>query len=782
MRVTDRVLSPIVAVGLTVLALTCAPATAQVGFDEPDINTEPGAPGGPVEGGRLVDDSGREIRPSSGLVRRRRAARMDSFVVRFSASQAPRRDHPSINEIGALETQLAVRNGMVVTADEARAGDRLFTAPLTEIGDQGTAISREALEQIGTEIRDWLFEQGFLARVEPAIPPGAELSAAPVALDVLIDVGPYPVGELRARFLEEHPEHPTIEELFQTEVVLSLAPGGWIAEDPRFETRRIAIRDLTKLESTDFYFSALLAVNEAIRDALLDRGLIGVLVAADPNAIRLRDLEDNRPIDDDSLNLVIFTGVVREVRTLAFGARVGDEVRENNPVHDRIKERSPLRVWDGEGERHDLLRRDELDEYLLRLNRTTGRRVDAAISPADERGAQLDFLISERQPVLAYVQVSNTGTESTDEIRYRAGLNITQIANTDDVLTLDYITAGFDDSRAVISTYESRFFNADRLRWRVDGNYSEFKASDVGLANENFEGESYAIGAELIWNFFQDGDLFLDAFAGARFQHVDVENVGLGVQGDSDFLIPRVGLRVERDRKTTRSFGTVYVETNLPGTGGTEDPNELSRLGRLFVDDEWFVVKWNLSHSFYLEPLLNRESWSDLQTPSTSTLAHEIMLGVRGQYAPDHRLIPQEQQVAGGLHTVRGYPESEAAGDSVYIGSIEYRFHLPKSFAYREDAGTLFGSPFRWRPQEPFGEADWDLVLKGFVDAGRTENTERLPFESDETLVGAGVGAEFSFRRRFTARVDWGFAMEDTEDKSVESGDNEIHFSVTALF
>ncbi|MFG0304808.1 MAG: hypothetical protein ACF8Q5_01200 [Phycisphaerales bacterium JB040] len=782
MRVTDRVLTPCVAAVLAALSLACAPALGQVGFDEPEVDTDPAAPGDPVEGGRLVDDSGREIRPSSGLVRRRQAARMDSFVVRYSESQAPRRDHPSINDIAALETRLAVRNGMVVTIDESRAGDRLITVPMSEIGEQGTAISRAALEQMGTQIRDWLYEQGFLARVEPSVPPGAELAASPVALDVLIDVGPYPVGELTARYLEEHPDHPPIEELFRTEVVLSLAPGGWIAEDTRFETRRVPIGQLTNLETTDFYFSALLAVNEAIRDALLDRGLIGVLVAADPNAIRLRDLEDNRPVDDDSLDLVIFTGVVREVRTLAFGARVGDEVRENNPVHERIKERSPLRVWDGEGERNDLLRRDELDEYLLRLNRVTGRRVDAAISPADRGGAQLDFLISERQPVLAYVQVSNTGTESTDEIRYRAGLNITQLANTDDVLTLDYITAGFDESQAVISTYESRFFGADTLRWRIDGNYSEFTASDVGLAEENFEGESYALGAELIWNFYQDGDLFLDAFAGARFQHVDVENVGIGVQGDSDFLIPRLGVRVERDRKTARTFGTVFVETNLPGTAGTEDADELSRLGRLFVDDDWFVAKWNVSHSFYLEPILNRESWSDLQTPSSSTLAHEIALGIRGQYAPDDRLIPQEQQVAGGLYTVRGYPESESAGDTVYIGSVEYRFHVPKSLAYSEDAGSLFGSPFRWRPQEPFGEADWDLVLKGFLDAGRTENTDRLPFESDETLVGAGVGVEFSFRRRFTARVDWGFALEETEDGSVESGDNEVHFSVTALF
>ncbi|MFT5423222.1 MAG: hemolysin activation/secretion protein [Phycisphaerales bacterium] len=784
MRFADRALSRgwlCVAAAFSV-GLAASPVVAQVGFDEPPVEADAIGDGREVEGGRIVDDTGRVIEPSGGQVRRRQASRMSSLVVRYSDSQAFRPGFPSIEDVAKLEIMLAVRRGLILAPEEASAGTETFTTSLSEVGSHGTAISRKAMEAMGLVIRDWLYEGGLVAKVAPAIPPGADARALDLAVEVLIDVGTYPVGSLSAAYLEEHPAHPTMAELFETEVELSRAPEGWVAADDRFVTRRIALSDLTNLETNEFYASALLAINVALRDALLQRGLIGVLVVTDPEAINLRTLTDERSPDDDSLKLVIFTGVVREVRTLAFGGRIGDNERENNPMHRRIVENSPLQVWDNQSERHDLLRRDELDEFLLRLNRFTGRRVDAAISPAEDRGAQLDFLVSERQQTLGYVQVANTGTKSTDEIRYRAGLNITQLANMDDVLTLDYITAGFDASKAVISTYEARVPGTERLRWKLDGNFSEFTASDVGLAGESFEGESYAVGGELIYNFYQHRDFFVDAFVGARFQHVKVENVGLGLTGESDFMIPRVGVRFERDRKAVTTYGAVWVEGNLPDLGGTEDKNQLATLGRLFVDEDWFVAKWNLSHSFYLEPLVNRANWVDLQTPSSSTLAHEIALGIRGQYSPDHRLIPQEQQVAGGLYTVRGYPESVAAGDSVYIASAEYRFHLPKSYGYSDDTGTLFGSPFRWRPQEPFGEADWDLVFKGFVDAGRTENTERLAFEFNETLIGAGVGVDFTFRRRFTARMDWGFAMRDTENGTAEAGDNELHFSFTALF
>jgi hypothetical protein len=59
---------------------------------------------------------------------------------------------------------------------------------------------------------------------------------------------------------------------------------------------------------------------------------------------------------------------------------------------------------------------------------------------------------------------------------------------------------------------------------------------------------------------------------------------------------------------------------------------------------------------------------------------------------------------------------------------------------------------------------------------------DRLPFETNETLIGAGVGFDFLYRRNVNIRVDWGFALEDTDNGVVDAGSNRLHFVATFLF
>jgi hemolysin activation/secretion protein len=152
------------------------------------------------------------------------------------------------------------------------------------------------------------------------------------------------------------------------------------------------------------------------------------------------------------------------------------------------------------------------------------------------------------------------------------------------------------------------------------------------------------------------------------------------------------------------------------------------------------------------------------------------------QYSPD-RLIPQEEEVVGGLFTVRGYPESVVAADSVFIASAEYRFHYPRSRPHMEieKQRKLFGKPFRWVPEAPYGKADWDLILKAFFDVGTTIQTDRLGFEQDDTLIGTGVGVEIQFKQNLTLRLDWGFVLSEIENE-VDVGDNRVHVVFTVLY
>lgn len=81
-------------------------------------------------------------------------------------------------------------------------------------------------------------------------------------------------------------------------------------------------------------------------------------------------------------------------------------------------------------------------------------------------------------------------------------------------MQLDYLTAGFDESHAVIASYQRPIIK-DRFWFRLFGNWSEYTASDVGLAGIDFEGESFQFGGELIYNVFQHRDWFIDVLGGA---------------------------------------------------------------------------------------------------------------------------------------------------------------------------------------------------------------------------------------------------------------------------
>lgn len=510
-----------------------------------------------------------------------------------------------------------------------------------------------------------------------------------------------------------------------------------------------------------------------------EAGILGMFSIPDPDDISpaSEDLREGRT----SLRMKIYVASVSRVRTIAGGERIKDD-KVDNPAHTRIRERSPVQA-------ESLLLKRSIDEYIFRLNRHPGRRVDAAVaSVGDEDNPEqvyFDYLVSENRPWTAYFQVSNTGTDSTGRWRERFGFTHNQLTGHDDILRLDYITAGFDDSHAVVGSYEVPV--ADTLSLRAYGSWSKFDASELGaVGNEDYSGESSSAGAEVSWNAWQRDETFFDLFAGAKWQFVAIEQTTLGtfVPGtNASFFLPYVGARLQRDTDASSSLLQVSYEFSLSDVTGAKDDDVSNGLGRLGANTDWHVVSYEASTQFYLEPLFNPSN------PKYMTLAHELAFSVRGQWAPyDDRLIPYFEQTAGGLYTVRGYPESVVAGDDIVIASAEYRFHFPRTLRPSTDSE----SSFAWRPQGPYGRPDWDLIFKAFVDAARTKNSQiQTAFESDETLVGIGLGAELQISRHFNFRIDWGVALDEVDGRSedgavidspVSRGSSQIHLALTLLY
>ena len=488
--------------------------------------------------------------------------------------------------------------------------------------------------------------------VASAQPAASQPAATSAPATQAPDDGPrYKVTEFQLAYGRPHPDLPALSKVKEQQVSLGVKPDGYVAPRPGLAIIRVQIGDVPVMASPYFYASAIQAIDSAIVAYYNKVGLIGIYVAPDDTQIRLEDSKDLRPAGQTTLRLMVWAATVSQVRTLASGQRVPMEQRIDNPAHARIRQNSPLQgaPADGQGTK-DLLRKDLLDDYIFRLNRQPGRRVDAAISPANTTGdVALDYLVTETKPWLVYAQVSNTGTKATGDWRERFGFIDNQLTGHDDILTLDYITTCFKDTQAAAGSYEAPFFNLDRLRWGVHANWNQFTASDVGLANEQFLGSSWKIGGQLIPNIFQHRELFLDAILGVDWEHVYVEDKTINTEGSSDFFMPSIGLRLERNTRVASTYALVDLSWNCSGVAGTED-EDATKLGRLDPDTSFAVTHWDMSQSFFLEPLLHSGTWD--KPGQESTLAHEMALRFRGQYAWRHRLVPELEDVAGGLYTV----------------------------------------------------------------------------------------------------------------------------------
>lgn len=600
---------------------------------------------------------------------------------------------------------------------------------------------------------------------QDAEPPGNPSITEPV----------YPVSLFKIQLDREvDPDELDLEALKSQPITLAKIEGVYTRPQAGLDNIESNLEQLSSDTAKKYDVTALRTI---IDDLLVylneEEELVGVVVAPSPLDIGV-DLSDRRG-DRTELTLLIRVASVGKIRTLASGDRILLDDRENNPLHQTILDLSPLKP--GEQPRTgSLLERDKLDDYLFRLNRHPGRRVDAAISPGLNAGeVSLDYLVAENKPWYAYFQISNTGTDSTNEIRERFGYTHNQLTDNDDIFNIDYITAGFEESHIVQMSYRRPM--DEYWHYRLEGLYSEFTADQVGSPLP-FNGEDAAFGAYLAYNFYQNDALFLDAVGGLQYYYTSADNDAADIEGEANLLLGHIGIELERVTDLAQTRGLVKLMGNL----NEGDASDFATLGRTNPDTRFLILQYALTHSFYLEPLLNAEAWRDISDPSTSTLAHEIALGLRGQWAVGgDRLLPTFQAVAGGLYTVRGYEQAEVAADSSVILSAEYRFHLPRIFGIEAPRRTqLFDRPFRVAPEAVYGRPDWDLVLKAFIDYGYMDVTDELAFETDENLAGTGLGIELALKNNINFRAEWGWALQDAG--STDAGDSRFHFVLTLIY
>lgn len=646
----------------------------------------------------------------------------------------------------------------------------------------------------------------FSVAAEPPLPgPVAPLvTADPVSAE-----GPvFGIDQFVIDYREPHPDQPGIEKILPITLPLTESGGAFLEPGPGDATVLVQI-DSQPGTLRGFHSSALGAIARALLARVNREGLMGVYVRPSAEDIDIEKELDLRPEGDHQLHIEIWVGRIQDVRTLAMGNRIRSNWIVDNPAHRKIRNYSPLHPEvAGYDETTDLLDRRALEDYIHHLNRQPGRHIEAALAASnDQEGITLDYRVYEERPWSVYGQASNTGNERTGLWQGRFGYINRQLTSRDDVLSLQYLYAGGADSRPeypnapgpnvnnLEGSYEAPWFapkrpnwmetsgdeppwlawadrnkipwwGLGRLRWGVAGGWTRIQSNTLGALPGGFDAleplisSDWRIGGHFRYNAFQYRDFFLDVFIGGRFRGVDLDDEAANNAGQVTLVTGQAGVSFERTNLYSTLHGQFSGERTAP-LGSQDDYNRAfgGGLGRASTSPRWWLLKFDAGFSTYLEPLLFRSVWRDPSKAKTSNLSHEIALGGRGQYAFNYRLIPQSSQVVGGMYSVRGFPQGLAVGDSVYVGSFEYRFHIPRALPLQPTPVTLpWIGDFRIAPQQPFGRPDWDFILRAFVDAGRTvRNDPQLASatELNQSLVGAGVGLEFVFKGNLRARVDW---------------------------
>ena len=589
----------------------------------------------------------------------------------------------------------------------------------------------------------------------------------------------YPVSAFDIEYALDAPGQPDPAELLATEVELRVGTAGLLPPHRMAENVRFRLDAVPP--GSRFHAGALRQVNRLLVAEFARRDIGGVLVT-------LPDLDERTGVDhrapgDTRLRVRIWTGRVEEVSTLADGERFANESlaeRSNRPDHAWIREGSPVTAG---GERA-LLRPMEIEEYAAQLSRQPGRRVSPVLRPGELDGAtRLEYHVAEQKPWLVYAQVSNTGTEDTSEWRERFGLSHTQLTGHDDVLRVDYVT-DFDEVNALWGEYGAPVWRAPRLRWRVDGSWSDYDASEVGIQNVDFGGSEWSVGGRLDANVFQRGDFFLDVFGRASWDRIKVDNSFMGGAG-SDFFLPAAGVAAERVGEVWSFGGELAITGNIADVADTADGQSLDNLGRDNVDRDFAMFTWNAETAFYPLTLLRRASWREEAELGAYDFVQEISLQTLGQFTfDDARLVPQLQQVAGGLYTVRGYEQSATAGDSVFIFRGEYRVHLPRLLEPSADAPVvpLLGT-FRVRPENAYSFPDWDLIARGFLDGAKVEqNGSHSDNDHDERMWSLGFGGELRLSRYLSASLDVAFAQRRLFRNDPDLEKPRLHAVITVLY
>ena len=378
----------------------------------------------------------------------------------------------------------------------------------------------------------------------------------------------------------------------------------------------------------------------------------------------------------------------------------------------RIKELSPS-VAEGEVPHFPTVQKD-----IARLNRTSDKRVTPVMRAGKAFGTvDVDLKVEDNLPLHASLELNDRYTQDTSRLRLSGMIRYDNLWQREHSLSLNFQTSPQNTSEVQVfsANYLMRFDESD-LMLAMYGVKSNSSVAAIG--GINILGKSTILGARLIKplpgldNFYHSISLGLDY----------------------------------KDIKQTVEFGQTY---NTPVTymplsavysGTWQDPSGITQLGTgvtfgfrgLVADDAEFKAKrWNTVTNTYAKPDFFVVK-ADLSRTQALPYGLQGYAKVDGQFSGD-LLVPNEQYLAGGTDTVRGYLESQAAGDKAVHSTLELRSpQLFKNIAWLQDFKVVgFYDIAQLTVIDPSAGQTGKIVLSGAGIGMRMKAWNRINFNLD---------------------------------------------------
>ena len=387
----------------------------------------------------------------------------------------------------------------------------------------------------------------------------------------------------------------------------------------------------------------------------------------------------------------------------------------------RIKELSPS-VAEGEVPHFPTVQKD-----IARLNRTSDKRVTPVMRAGKAFGTvDVDLKVEDNLPLHASLELNDRYTQDTSRLRLSGMIRYDNLWQREHSLSLNFQTSPQNTSEVQVfsANYLMRFDESDIMlaMYGVKSN-----SSVAAIGGINILGKSTILGARLIKplpgldNFYHSISLGLDY----------------------------------KDIKQTVEFGQTYNTpvTYMPLTavysGTWQDPSGITQLGTgvtfgfrgLVADDAEFKAKrWNTVTNTYAKPDFFVVK-ADLSRTQALPYGLQGYAKVDGQFSGD-LLVPNEQYLAGGTDTVRGYLESQAAGDKAVHSTLELRSpQLFKNIAWLQDFKVVgFYDIAQLTVIDPSAGQTGKIVLSGAGIGMRTKAWNRINFNLDVATPLKGYG------------------------------------------